>query len=341
MIFSPRQLVVAAASILMLSAPVFAAPVQNTPNAAASQDKAVVAKVNGAVITQQELDNAANKLMPAMAYHSSVPPEREKQIRKKALEELINIELIYNQAKKDKSITVNPKDIDSEVSNLKKKLSKGDTLEKALNRSNMTMAELREYFKKVAMVKRMSEKMQAQFNKDADVLVNEDYMKAYYQDNLSKFKEPEKIRLRSILIKADPSGGQRAWDASLKKAEDIYKKAKAGEDFRELAKKYSEDPYASRGGDMGWSHKGSLYPEIDAAAENMKLGEVSEPVQTIYGYHVLKMEGKQPSVQKKFSEINKQTLKKELQAKEYKSLSDDWIKELRSKAKIEIIKGVD
>ena len=202
----------------------------------------------------------------------------------------------------------------------------------------MTMAELREHFKKIAMVKLMTDKKKEEHRKKADLLVTEEYMKGYYKDNLSKFREPEKIHLSSILVKADPGGGQRAWDASLKKAQELVKKAKAGEDFKALAKKYSEDPNAARGGDMGWNHKGSLYQEIEEAAENMKVGEISEPVQTIYGYHVLKLDGRQPPVQKKYEEINKKVLKKELQDKEFKALSEKWLSDLKAQAKIEIMK---
>lgn len=313
------------------TAPAKAVPVKGTP-------EEVVLRVNGEEFTRENIRTAVDNLLPIMSYHSSVSETRYKEIQKTAVDSLINREIIYAAAKNSKDTpAVSKKDIDEEVDKIKKKLPKGQSLDAVLKNSKTTMAQLREGFKKKIITDRVTQKKNEEFKKKAGDTVNEAFMKDYYQKNADKFKEPEQIHLRSILLKADPSGGQKVWDEVKKKAQEIANKAKAGADFAELAGKVSEDPNAKNGGDMGWAHKGSLFPEIDDAASKMKVGEISDPVMTIYGYHILKLEGQKPSVQKKFDEINKEKLKSELGTKEFKTLWDNWIKNIRSTAKIEYL----
>lgn len=330
-----------------LAAAVFLALTVQSGYAATTQTKAapakgspeeVVLRVNGTPYTRENLNTVINNLLPMMSYHSSVSEERYKAVQKTALDTIINRELVYGSIKNSKNTpAVSKKDIDEEVEKIKKKLPKGKTLESVLKASKMTMADLREDFKKKIMIDRVTKKKNEEIKKQTDATVDEAFLKDYYTKNIEKFKEPEQIHLRSILIKADPAGGQKVWDAAKKKAQDIANKARAGEDFATLAKKLSEDPNAKKGGDMGWAHRGSFFPEIDDAATKMKTGEISDPVMTIYGYHILKLEGMKPAVQKKFDEINKEKLKSELSAKEYQRLADEWVKELRSTAKIEYL----
>lgn len=304
---------------------------------AANSPTDVIAKVNGKTITRENLEVATNNLLPLMTYHQSVSDERMKEIQKQALEKLINNELMYKAAVDSKQAEVNQKEIDARVKDLKKKLPKGETIEKVLKKSGMTLADLKEDFRKDMVVERLAKKKNEELKKLSEKTVDEAFVKDYYQKNLAKFKEPEQIQLRSILVKADPSGGQKVWNESLKKAKEIAEKAKAGEDFAKLAEKHSEDPFAKKGGDMGWSHKGELIPEIDDAAAKLKVGEIGGPLMSIYGYHVIKLEGRKPSVQKKFEELNKEKLEKELEAKEYKKLWNGWLKSLRDSSKVEYV----
>ncbi len=308
---------------------------KDAPVAASAKASEIVARVNGKDITKENLEIAINNLMPIVSYHSSVSEKRLKQIRAQALGTLINNALIYKYAIDNKMDDVKSNEIDAKISEIKKNLPKGEKLDTVLKRSNMTMDDLRQDMKQMILVNRVSQKKGEEFKKKAEETVNEAFMKDYYEKNLAKFKEPEQIHLKSILIKADPSGGQKAWNASLKKAQDILKQIRAGEDFAKLAQQHSEDPNAKNGGDMGWAHKGSLFDEIDAAAEKLKPGEVSEPVSTIYGYHIVKLEERKAPVQKKFDNLNKEKLEKELEAKEHKKLWNSWIDEMKNAAKIE------
>lgn len=343
-IFTPGKAAAAILStLILLSGPSTAAdtagkaqPRQQAP-IETDPAKIIVARVNGVDITMMNLNIAVGNMLPLMSFHASVPEEKYKSMQVQALEKIISDELIYRIAKDAKEDGVEPKEIDERLKDVKKNLPKGETLDKVLKKSNMTVEDLKDDIRQTIVVARYSDKKILEFKKGASSAVTEAFMKDYYQKNKGKFKEPEQFHLRSLLIKADPSGGQRVWNEALKKAQDIAKRARGGEDFSELAKKNSQDPFRDKGGDMGWTHRGSLFEEIDDAAGKLKVGEVSDPVMTIYGYHVLKLEGKKPSVQRRFDEINKEKLKKELEDKEFRRLWEGWLKSLKDKANIEYL----
>lgn len=340
MSFSKRTVIASLFAAFLFSAlPAQAALQQPAPQQNPRAE--IVAKVNGKNITVEDLDTAVNNMLPIVTYHQAVSSERLKGIQKKALDNLINSELIYKYAKDNKLDKVDKKEIDQQVKDLKIRLPKGDSLDKVLKRSNMTMEDLREDFKKDIVVVRVSKAKTEEFKKKAESAVDEAFMRDYYKKNLEKFKEPEQIHLRSILVKADPSGGQRVWNESKKKAEEIAKLARGGKDFGKLAEERSEDPFAKKGGDMGWAHKGSLFPEIEEAAAKLKVGEISDPVMTIYGYHVIRVEGRKPSVQKKFEELNLKNLENELEQKEHKNLWNSWLDGLKKASKVEYVKNFD
>jgi len=330
---------------------VFAAPASSQEPAASQADpgaqppaqgeeyyKEVVVRVNGVEITRGTLLIAINRILPVQTFHAAVGEERYERAQKQALDELINREIIYMDAVKNKAVTVKDSEIDDKIEELTKGIKeKGMTLDEALEKSKMTMEDLRDDVAQTLTTEKTREKKIEEFEKQAAGTVTADYMKDYYDKNLDKFKEPEQVRLRTILIKADRSGGSAAWSEAREKAVEIAEAAMRGEDFAELAKKFSEDPYAKDGGDMGWAHEGSLTEEIDYVAAGLEVGAVSNPIESIYGYHVIKVEERKLPVIKGFSELNHERLEAELEDKESTRLWRDWIEGLRKEAKIEYL----
>jgi peptidyl-prolyl cis-trans isomerase D len=138
----------------------------------------------------------------------------------------------------------------------------------------------------------------------AKVSVDDAQLKAYYDEQKAKtperFMQAEQRRVRHILLPVnDPKE-----DAAVKaKAEGILKRAQGGEDFAKLAKEFSQDPgSAAQGGDLGWSERKVFVGPFADAAFSMKVGEIRGPVKTQFGYHILKLDGIQPSAVKSFDE---------------------------------------
>lgn len=130
----------------------------------------------------------------------------------------------------------------------------------------------------------------------------------YKAEAFSRFKQPGQIKVRHILQPKTPEG--RA------KAEELLKELKAGADFAELAKQHSTDPGSgSRGGDLGLVGRGRMVPEFDAAAFRLdKPGDLSDIIETGFGYHIIRLDEKQPDTIAPFSEV-REGLKREVIAK--------------------------
>ena len=124
-----------------------------------------------------------------------------------------------------------------------------------------------------------------------------------YNDNIDQYSTQEQIRASHILLKTEGKD-----DAAVKaKAEDILKQAKAGADFGELAKKYSEDEgSAKNGGDLDFFARGKMVPEFDAAAFALEPGQISDLVKSPLGYHIIKMTDKKPATRRSLAEMRQQ-----------------------------------
>ena len=120
-------------------------------------------------------------------------------------------------------------------------------------------------------------------------------LNAWYQQNQSRYVEAEKRRARHILITIGGAKDAAADAAALAKAEQVRKEARAGGDFSALAKKYSQDPgSAPAGGDLGWALRGAYVQAFSNQLFAMKIGEISEPVKTQFGYHIIRLDEVQP-----------------------------------------------
>lgn len=123
-------------------------------------------------------------------------------------------------------------------------------------------------------------------------------LKQYYDAHGDQFRIPEEVKVRHILIKTPAPGADGKLDpkgveAARAKAQDILNKLKAGANFVELAKKFSEDlGSAPSGGELGWIGKGRTVPEFEKAVFSLPLGQVSDLVQSSYGFHIIQVEDK-------------------------------------------------
>lgn len=134
--------------------------------------------------------------------------------------------------------------------------------------------------------------------------VDEARIREYYQTHQEEFVSPEEVKARHILVR--PQGDdEQAWKQALAKAQQVAARARrAGADFGALAREFSEDP-ASRenGGDLGWFGRNRMVAEFDEAAFSLKPKEVSDPVRSQFGYHVILVEEKRPARQKSLEEV--------------------------------------
>ncbi|MBT9439539.1 MAG: peptidyl-prolyl cis-trans isomerase [Desulfobacterales bacterium] len=122
------------------------------------------------------------------------------------------------------------------------------------------------------------------------VKITNEEIQDYYESNIEKFKTQKTVEARHILIKLDQSSNPETVEKKRKTALDILKLAREGIDFAELAKQYSEGPSKDRGGYLGEFKKNAMVKPFAEKAFQMKAGEISEPVRTQYGWHIIKVE---------------------------------------------------
>ncbi|HOP85793.1 MAG TPA: peptidylprolyl isomerase [Syntrophorhabdaceae bacterium] len=160
---------------------------------------------------------------------------------------------------------------------------------------------------------------------NVDAQISEADLKQYYEKNKETFKRDREINTRHILLNTEDEARQ------------IKEKILKGEDFAELARRYSIDPSAkTNGGEIGYHPKGILLPEYEAAAFKLKkVGQVSDIVKTKFGYHIIKLEGIRPPSYVPFEEVKDFIKQKIAQEKQTQAL-EKYITNLKSTAKITI-----
>jgi peptidyl-prolyl cis-trans isomerase D len=161
----------------------------------------------------------------------------------------------------------------------------------------------------------------------AQAKVDPEEVKKFYEANRKQFEVKETRQASHILITADPAGGAAAKEKAKARAEEIYQQVKAKPDnFAELAKKYSQDPgSAEKGGDLGYFSHGSMVKAFDDAVFKMKAGEISPPVESEYGYHIIKLTGVKPGRTSSPGEVGaklEEEVKKQTASRQYAELAE-------------------
>ena len=161
--------------------------------------------------------------------------------------------------------------------------------------------------------------------------VSEEEVKAYYEKHREKYQEPRAVRARHILIEVPQGATPEQEKEALKKAQRLRERILKGEDFAKLAQEYSADPGTKeKGGELGFFTQGQMVKEFEEAAFRLKPGEISEPVRTPFGYHLIQVEEVKEAKQRSFAEV-KDTVREDLiQAKEEAALNKA-LKELAQK----------
>ena len=169
-----------------------------------------------------------------------------------------------------------------------------------------------------------------------NVTVTDKEIEEYYNNNKAEFQIPEKIKLSHILIAVDSNAGEQAKAEKKKQAEQVLFKAKAGEDFAELAKQYSDDAATKdRGGVRGFFSKGSKSVEIEEVAFSLKKDEISEIVLSDKGYHIIKLLDRKEGTTKTLEEARK-TIESKLTQKKKNDAIQNLLADLKARTKVVI-----
>lgn len=252
----------------------------------------VVAVVDNQIILYSELE-AQVQLYALQSRIDISDPARGDSLRASLLDRMIEDKVLLVQAERDTSITVTKKEIEDalnrQIENIRAQFPSESAFLAQLRAEGLSLKELREQYYDEVKNQLLKEKLIQQ--RLAKVRVSSGEVRRFYDEYSDSLPEkPASVRLAHILIGLMP--GEATRDSLYKFASLIRDKAAAGEDFTLLAKSYSGDPSAAEGGDLGWFSRGEMVPEFEAAAYALQPGQISEVVQTQFGFHIIKGTGR-------------------------------------------------
>lgn len=289
----------------------------------------VAVTVNGEAITEGQLEAEIKQMS------SRMPPQylekNRAQFRQQTLERMIVMRLLDARIKAA-GIVVTEQEVSEQINQIAAQQGMSlDDFKAMLKKRGMNFEEWK---------KQMQFERRVQFQKlfeaefAAQLGVTDNDANNYYTANIKRFQAPEQVKASHILIKPDPNADPNEGKAkAMAKAQDLLKQVKAGADFAELAKAHSGCPSSAKGGDLGFFGKGRMVPPFDKAVFALKVNEVSDVVETRFGYHIIKATDYKEATTKSFAEAKDEiikTLKQRMQGE----LAQKYVASLKAKANI-------
>jgi peptidyl-prolyl cis-trans isomerase C len=288
---------------------------------------AVVARVNSEDVKKSDFDLLVKNI--EISNNTAIPADRRDEILRRVLDDLVTYTVLKQEAQA-RNVPVSDAEVNARVQAMRKAAASEEIFKSALAQRNMTLARLRADTRvEIAIAKMMETAPELQPATDAEA-------KDFYDKNPDRFKHPDLVRASHIMVRFDPNGDEAAKTQVRAKGEALLKRARAGEDFANLARENSEHASAANSGDLGFFPKEAprspLPPEFTAAAFALKTGEISDLVPTQNGFHIIKVTDRKPAGIMAFAEVNGQ-LKDGLNGQKKQA----FIARLRQKAKIEVL----
>jgi len=292
----------------------------------------VVAVVNDEVIVWSELEDVVRPTLQKLADISD-PVTREQQKQKflrLGLDKLVGERLVLQQAVTLK-INVRATEVTHEIDALKARQGwDDDQLHIYLTSQGMRLGDFRRQ-----MREQMLRQKVVRMKLVGGIQVSRAELEAYYKDELTRSNTHFELEAAHIVLPVPKDATAAQVSATEQEARELLARAKAGEDFGDLARKYSRGPGADRGGALGTVRRGSLNADLEKALFALDEGGVGGPVRTKFGFHVLHAKRKKRLDAPLFEQVEAR-LRRELQEKKLQDAIAKWIEELKQKAFIEV-----
>jgi parvulin-like peptidyl-prolyl isomerase len=308
-------------------------PVASHGTAAAAPAAArVVARVNDAPITSDRVDLALRRLIPFESFHRNVSAVTVERLRGEALDGLIDEELRYQDGVR-LGLKPSAADVDAGFKALVARYGSREAFEQARRASGASTEDVRREIRRTLVVQKAFDHAVT-----SRCQVTADEAARYYADNRERFVIPERLHVYAITFGVDPGAPASAWSDAKAKAEQVLDQVRNGAPFEELARKHSTDKTRESGGDMGFVHRGSLADEFEQTLRDLKSGGVSPVIQTLYGYHIVRIASIRPPEQKALPEVAA-GIQKDLTKQRCAETEAAWTARLRAAATILPVNG--
>jgi len=287
------------------------------------------AEINGVVITKAQFDKELSIHLDRIARQGrQMSDDQLAALKNDVLDGLIEREVLYQETQKA-GIKIDAQQVDEQLAAIKKRFPSEAEFKTALGKMNLTEDEVRMQISRGLAIRALIEQQIA-----SKIVITDAETKAYYDGNPQMFKQPAQVKASHILIKVDAGADEAKKAEARKKIEAVQQKIKDGGDFAELAKEYSEGPSNTRGGDLGFFRRGQMVKPFEDAAFAMKVDEVSEIVETRFGYHLIKVYEIKPDQTLAYADV-KDKLSQRMKQEKIEKDATQYIGQLKKDAKIE------
>jgi parvulin-like peptidyl-prolyl isomerase len=293
-----------------------------------AQEVGVAARVNGVDITVFRLERFFQEFSKDQAgsYQMMTNPTAYKNMKRKALDQLIDREILWQEAQRRK-ILVREEEVKESIRDMEGKFKDRETYLRRVGAMGFSEESYAAYVRQNISIDRLMEK-----GVEAPP-VTEAEMEKFYAENPDKFMRPDAARARHILIQAAP-GEAEAREAARRRAAELLAKIRGGADFAALAREHSEDSSAQAGGDLGWFPRRQMVKPFEDAVFALEPGQISDIVETEFGLHIIKLEAKQAGEKVALAEV-KDKVRSYLEGVKRGEAGQKLLERLRSEAKIE------
>ena len=284
---------------------------------ACSRDKdaadPVLISINGRTVTVAQFKAEFAKTLSS---EQNLTPEEKAELERSFLVQIIDQELALGEAARQK-ITVTAAEVDAALAEYRQDYPDG-AFDEMLKERAITLEQWRKELEQSLLIEKLARQVVY-----PDVAVSDEEVAAYYEDNKGDFDRPEQVRARQIVV------------ASQEEGERILALLRGGEAFETVARQHSLSPDSDHGGDLGFFSRGEMPAEFDQVVFTLSIGQISDLVQTEYGFHIFLVEERREAVRLTLSEV-KDEIRDELRAEKEALAYQQWLVDMRGRSKIEV-----
>jgi peptidyl-prolyl cis-trans isomerase SurA len=290
----------------------------------------VAAVVNDDMIALSEVHERAAAELMMLEQEGLASTERRRAALKNALDDLIADRLLTAE-EKALAIEVTDQEVEYAIDDVRKQNRMDpETFERALMAQGHSMSAYREKMRKdLAAMKLIGMKVRSK------IKVSEEDIKAEYARMSRELETEFEVRARHIVIQVPKGADEKVEQQARERAADLTRRARGGEDFVELAKKHSEGSSREDGGDIGFFKRGDMVGAFEKVAFSLKPGEISDPVRTPFGFHVIQVverrAGKVPPIEQVHDELQERLTRVQMQRQ-----TEQYVEELRRQAVVDV-----
>ncbi len=325
-----KRTVLVVAGLLLAGSVAFAGGNVENRSQSAAQRAPVAARVNGVEITVEEYEQmlASNIERYEAEAQAPFPEDQRSMLERRVLDGLITRATLEAETQR-LGITVASDEIEAVLEQFRGQFPDRDTFMSVLQQQGYTEERFEAELQRQMAIEQLFE--QEVF---AGITVEENELQEFYDENTMYFEQPEQVSARHIILTTQGAENDTARNAIRQELEGLRRRIVGGEDFADVAQQYSQDGSASSGGSLGTFGRGQMVPAFEEVAFSLPVGELSQIVETQFGYHLVEVTERIPARTIPYPEVRGQ-IEDFLLEDIRNRAAEEYVEELRSQASVE------